>query len=547
MKFFEQVFDAPVEIVIAQGRAVLAAFSLAAITIDPTEPKQLAPLVAATLILYAAYSVALLGALHRRYVRNPGIWLVHSVDLLIVAVLLSLTDGFSSPFLVFFTFALLAASLRWDWPGIAYTMIVLVAIATVAALVDVADGGSLNLNQAIVRAAYLIATGTILAYASAHRQHERNRLLSLTKWPAVTPGGSQNDAVAESLRQAASILEASRALVVWEDDDANMKAASWEAGVCQVSELPTAASGVIVPSELERLSFSRTFPNLDSINLADGSVRDFPNPFRGDLAAALDGQDFSTAPFRGLAAKGRLFILGNILPSDDHLPLTGVIADRVGAELDRKIFLDRATRDAALRERSDIMRDLHDSLLQSLTAARTHLEILSKSEDRSQDVLATVRELLRIEQQRVREFVDASLADDGESVEIEMLRPLAEESAQLWGCSVTLDVSPSTAQVTRKTLNQLSLMLAEAIANAVRHGDAGQVRIVLTFHNNGRIEIEVRDDGRGFSGINADSQSVTVPEAALPRSLSARMKAMGGQLKAWTSSTGSVLRLDLSA
>ena len=49
---------------------MLAAFSLAAITIDPTEPLHLAPLVAATLIMYAAYAVVLLAALHRRFIHN---------------------------------------------------------------------------------------------------------------------------------------------------------------------------------------------------------------------------------------------------------------------------------------------------------------------------------------------------------------------------------------------------------------------------------------------------------------------------------------------
>ena len=77
-----------------------------------------------------------------------------------------------------------------------------------------------------------------------------------------------------------------------------------------------------------------------------------------------------------------------------------------------------------MRERSDIMRDLHDSLLQSLTAARTHLEILSRSADQSQEVLPIVRELLRIEQQRVREFVDASLAGETDSLKSKCSGPL---------------------------------------------------------------------------------------------------------------------------
>src|SRR4051794_17782308 len=126
MKLFGQLFDSPAEIVVAQGRVVLAAFSLAAITIDPTQPIHLAPLVAGTLIMYAAYAVVLLAAMHRRFIHNVNVFLVHTIDLAVVALLLILTDGFSSPFLVFFTFALLAASLRWDWKGILATMAVLV-------------------------------------------------------------------------------------------------------------------------------------------------------------------------------------------------------------------------------------------------------------------------------------------------------------------------------------------------------------------------------------------------------------------------------------
>ena len=118
----------------------------------------------------------------------------------------------------------------------------------------------------------------------------------------------------------------------------NNKAASWEAGALQVHELPVATSGIIVPNELELYAFSRHSPISISLILQTARVRSVPTPLQGELAHKLDGQDFSTSPFRGLAAKGRLFVLGNIRPSDDHLPVTSVIADRVGAELDRAIF-----------------------------------------------------------------------------------------------------------------------------------------------------------------------------------------------------------------
>ena len=295
---------------------------------------------------------------------------------------------------------------------------------------------------------------------------------------------------------------------------------------------------------MDGLTFSRTLPELDRINLANGSARSVPNVLHGELVSKLQIADFSSSPFRGLAASGRLFILGNIRPSDDHLPITRIIADRVGTDLDRQIFVERATRDAAMRERAVIMRDLHDSLLQSLTAARTHLEFLPEDGEQAKAQVQTVCELLRMEQRRVREFVDAIYATDNEAVAIEMLRPLVDDTARLWGCTVSLNLDPASARVPRKTLNQLSLMLAESVANAVRHGAATTVQVTVSCRD-GLLEIEVRDDGHGFRGVAA-ADLREISETELPRSLSARLRGLGGRLRAHTSLSGSVLRLELS-
>src|SRR5262245_40982246 len=144
MRFFAQLFDAPAEIVIAHGRVVLAAFSLLAITIDPTEPLDLSFWVAVALTLYAGYALAVLAALHWRVVHTLHTGLVHAIDLAVLTLLLALTEGLSSPFLVFFTFVLFAASLRWDWRGIALTMAALVALAGLVAFVDFTTDGQFD-------------------------------------------------------------------------------------------------------------------------------------------------------------------------------------------------------------------------------------------------------------------------------------------------------------------------------------------------------------------------------------------------------------------
>ena len=83
------------------------------------------------------------------------------------------------------------------------------------------------MHQTVIRGAYLIATGTILTYASAHREHERNRLAKLAHAPTAVSSGNMG-ALTETLKQAVAVMEASSALVVWEDDNRRFKAAVLE-------------------------------------------------------------------------------------------------------------------------------------------------------------------------------------------------------------------------------------------------------------------------------------------------------------------------------
>lgn len=545
MKAFAQLFDAPAEIVVAYGRVVIAAFSLIATVIDPTQPSSLAPLVDATLMMYAAYAVVLLAALHRRFIHNPRTALVHAIDLAVVALLLLLTDGLSSPFLGLFTFVLLAASLRWDWRGIGVTILVVLLIAALVVGLDGADGRLVNFHLSVIRVAYLIAIGTLLTYANAHREHESQRLSKLAQPPSSPSTSEVSEGLASTLAQAVGIIDAERALVVWTEDDTETKRiAIWRNGECDTLEIPSDSSPITIAPELEGRTFSRILAEPQRVHLPGGSMR-APDAVRGELVSALSLDEFSSSPFRGVSAHGRIFLIGNIRPSDDHLAVTSVIAQRVGAELDREIFLHRATRDAALRERTIIMRDLHDTLLQSLTAARTHLETLPTDQDQAESQLEMIRELLRMEQRRLREFVDATQARDRKFVPIEMLRSRLDETSQIWGCAVSLKLNPASALISQETLNQLALMLAESIANAVRHGEATMVNVAVKFRA-GRLAVEIRDNGSGFAGVASTAES-EVAEAKLPKTLSARLNELGGRLRAHTSLTGSVLRLELSA
>src|SRR5258708_29061558 len=217
-----EIYDAPVEVVIAYGRLVLSLVSLIAVAAGGSEPSEYASLVLYVMQLYSAYSIAMLFALARG--RQPiESTTVHLIDLSVTSALLLMTKGLAGPFAFFFNFILLAASLRWNWRGVALTAAFPFCLVLGSTATDwLSDGKFDYLTDSIIREGYLIVVGGLLAYASAHRERERQRLVQIAKWSASSDLSS-GEPIFESLRRAALILDADAAFAVWYDETKSLK------------------------------------------------------------------------------------------------------------------------------------------------------------------------------------------------------------------------------------------------------------------------------------------------------------------------------------
>ena len=102
--------------VIALGRLLLATLFLVSISIDASQPAQAPASTYALLAAYVAFAAIMVAVTWSNW------WLdaklagpAHAIDIILFAMLVLLTDGYTSPFFTFFTFLLLSAAIRWGW------------------------------------------------------------------------------------------------------------------------------------------------------------------------------------------------------------------------------------------------------------------------------------------------------------------------------------------------------------------------------------------------------------------------------------------------
>jgi signal transduction histidine kinase len=544
--------DLPAERVIAQGRLALCVLSLIAVNIDPTDPIEYARTALSLLSAYLAFAAGLVTVTLKTTVTPRWRVVTHVVDVVVISSLLALTSGSASPFFAFFTFALLAATLRWNWPVVLSTAGVLASVFLLVVLTQQPAAASLqpndpDLNRAIIRGAYLVVTGAMLAYVSAYRERTHERLLRLARWSAAEKGDAQ-PAFARALAHAASVLDSPRILVLWdEEEEPDTNLAFWSHGTYRRWKEPPGIYQLAVSNDLEGATFFLATPHSNIVQTAQGSLKVSSPIVDSRLVSEFEIGQVTTSAFQGTLCKGRLFVLGQSTWSDHQLLLAEVIAARIGTELDREALQVQTEQATVVRERSRLVRDIHDGLLQSLTAANLQLKLLADhSTNDVRSKLDAVKSLLGNEQRRVRRIVQTTRDGSQTSPAFRLdtdLRQLLSETAQNWNCKIPLKVSPPDASVSSALGVQVSFMIVEAVANAVRHGNASEVHVVVELTHD-HLNLTIRDNGRGFQKI-ARYAGRSEADHTMPGSIHSRVVDLQGSLNLRNSQRGAELHINI--
>jgi signal transduction histidine kinase len=536
----------PLERVIAQGRLVACALVLWAAHLEA------APYPAyGLLISYSGFAAAIAGATFVGMLNPLARFSTCLVDIATAMALMILTGRVGSPVLALPVFVLLSISLRSRSQGVLAATAVLV-VSLLAAGTFTTDSpmtAEYRYGEAatpVIQAASLAVIGAMLAYVTAYRDRCLERLRKLALWPSHEPGGSLEPALARS----AQLMRAPRILVVWEEaQEPRIHIAYWHNGAFRHRrEAPGRFGELIAPRLASSAPFLTENSRSESAPLLSGYSRSRGPLIDPELAAEFSITSVVTAPFAGELCSGRIFALDGCAWSDHDLVLAEIIAARIGIELDRQsLDLERAETIAS-RERARLIRDLHDSTLQNLTAGSLQLSFSGdESAKELQMRLAFVTRLLAREQARIRSFVqDIASVNRGETVLIRDLEEPLAESALYWDCRASLSVRPENATIPPTTARELSLMLAEGVANAAHHGRASKVDVSIE-QAAGELLLKIRDNGSGFHECCTNHGQEMASVATAPASLSGRAADLGGTLAVSATTRGAELEIRIPA
>ena len=217
------------------------------------------------------------------------------------------------------------------------------------------------------------------------------------------------------------------------------------------------------------------------------------------------------------------------------------------------LFGDELGRSRQRLERLRLAREMHDGVLQALTAARLKLRSAAATATGAQrHKLIEIAHLLDEEQRQVRLFVDVSRNEgrvDRDSSKatsaVSDLKTFVAHLEKRWNCAVKLRPSTCDEEIPHALRSPLNAIIAESVANAVMHGRAKNIAVVIGKAGSS-LSLTIKDDGKGLPKREGrfDHHRLAAENIG-PNSLRTRVTELGGQICLSTSQRGLKLQIEL--
>ena len=544
--------------VVATGRAVLAAFLLASFLLGARTDIFTDHTVIGLLLANLVWSLLVLVASRNRllvYRLTRAAAVLAAVDFAIFTVLLYLTSGADSPYFSPFIILILGATIQWGSRG-AMTMGLLTLAAFSPAGWQVLfgqDRAAAAAQSFVLRLGYTAVVFVMLMAFGRHVERVVEELSRLSD--PLNESDPERDAappIRECLRHALWVFGAERGMFLWEEQDEPYATLTLlDHDRFETLDLTPGGDDWIAPEAAEAVFL---FHQSSAMTLLRRGRRTVTGPPAPIAPALLDEVRFDRAlviPAFTPGLSGWVFVFDHDEPANEDLAVGAMVSAQVSVALERWDTQRTLRTAAAAEDRVRLSRDLHDGVLQFLAGAGLQIDSLARMDlpDDAQARIATLRQAITDEQHELRGFISTLRPTRNERVSPdqplgEELRQLADRLSRYWTITVSASVEPADLTVSRRVSYDLSRIVRESVANAVRHGGAGRVKVVARA-DGARLAIRIDDDGAGFNFEGVMPAEQIERQGGAPRSLHERVRAIDGRLELRSSRQGATVVIDI--
>jgi nitrate/nitrite-specific signal transduction histidine kinase len=199
--------------------------------------------------------------------------------------------------------------------------------------------------------------------------------------------------------------------------------------------------------------------------------------------------------------------------ASEELELLTAIGNQVGVAVDKANLQAQEVRAAILEERQHMAQQMHDDIAQTLSYLGLQVDSVMDGSSLAQNMeahtkLEGIRKAIEDAYERVRRSITRLEEDIPGHFNLEDVLPdiLSEFEGQT-GCRVETRVDGSQLpRLTPSAAFQATYIIREALNNVRKHSGADSVHFTLQGLEDGRIEVTIQDNGRGFD-LDSNQQS----------------------------------------
>jgi signal transduction histidine kinase len=503
---------------IALMRLILALSALVIIVLVPSEPDRHVLMTYATLCLYALYSAAVYWLVLQRpagaSARLFADW-GHWIDIGWYTVLIALSSGTSSIFVVGYFFPVLVASFHAGFREGIRVVVCAVVLFIVVAYATAATGEEFELRRFLIRPVFLAVLGYMIAYwgGSVTRLVGRLELLrDVTRLPSPRFGADQ--LVGRMMHRLLRLYDADACALVMTEADA-----SKEATLRRISRRDPegAARAEAIPRELAALLLGTPADRAMVYPGVEGKGSD-------PLAATLDAASFIAVPF-DFAGRlwGRLYLTFGVMRRFSELDGSFLrqVLDQTLPLMDNIRLVGQLAARAAEEERHRIARDIHDGVIQPYIGLRIGLAALRQKLDAKKYDLKDIERLMEMTDMGIedlrRQVSSMKEAGGSEGGLVPALQRFASRFSETTGIEVAIAAQAPVAMDDRLAA-EVFQMVTEGLSNVRRHTQAARIDVGLSCR-----------DGHLLLRIENDSAGSTDQTPFTPRSIAERATMLGGR------------------